>query len=866
MIPIIDLYRKETSILNSGAEVLGIAIVYAIFGWLGQSLAIPPGNVTAVWPPSGFALTMVLFLGKRAWAGIFLGAFIINAQAFFDFATIGSMTTSFSVGLSIAVGSLIQPVVGANLIQRFARGNDFLQTVKNCLVFVCVIPVMCLISSSIGTVSLYFGGFISAPNFAELWVTWWLGDAIGVLVLTPFLLAWFRQQNFALSTFKWMELTVVTVLLILFTFIGFGEIVSDDKPHYPIEFLVGPFLLWLALRFRASLAISGMLIVCAIAIWKTTQGSGPFQLDTPNLSLLMLQLFLFVTAISVMFFTSLGNERADAVHDLRSANDRLEEEVAERNLIEDKMRKMHSLLESKYEQKSTDLHDKQSRLEAVIDSAPVCIHEIDREGKLISMNPAGLRMMGVEDEKAIRGMDYLEIPKPEDQKRVRNLFDKALVGISSDFEFNVPVNDATIYFSSSFSPILDDKGNIIKVMGVTQDLTERIELEEQIRRTQKTEALGQLSGGLAHDFNNILGIVQGNLELIKMMFSDNEEGMHRVNEAIKGVSRGSELTRKLLGFSRTRAHTIQHLSANTILRNMEGLISRSLTASIQVEMDYAKDLWPIEVDTGDFEDTIMNLSLNARDAMPDGGNLIISTVNTVADSSFVKHNPGAQAREYVVVSFSDNGSGMTDEVKEKVFEPFFTTKDIGKGTGLGLSMVFGFIKRSGGFIKIDSKSDTGTNVQLFLPHSTQSNSLELSEKEQSDIPRGTETILVVDDEDSLRTVTSIKLEQLGYSVELAANSDQALEKLKESPSIDLMFSDIIMPGSRDGRQLAVLAHRLYPQLEILLTSGYIRKTEGFESDEDSRFLKDITQNHLHKPYSHRQLAVSIRKMLDKNDI
>jgi len=566
-----------------------------------------------------------------------------------------------------------------------------------------------------------------------------------------------------------------------------------------------------------------------------------------------------------MFIASLSNERVRAVRKLYSTNNKLEKEVAERNIIEDEMLKMHLLLESKYEQKSTDLHDKESRLEAVIESAPVCIHEIDQEGKLITMNPAGLKMMGVDNEEAIRGIDYMAIPKQEDQRRIRHLFDKALQGISSDFEFDVPMNNSTIYFSSCFAPIIDNEGKILKVVGVTQDLTERVELEEQIRRTQKIEAIGQLSGGIAHDFNNILGIVQGNLELLKKKFSDNDYVVHRVDEAIKGVKRGSELTRRLLGFSRKQAHTIQHISANVILKNIEKLISRSLTASILVDMNFAQDLWHIDVDVGDFEDAILNLSLNARDAMPDGGVLAISTVNTVLDSTFVKQNPGSKEGEYVAILFTDNGSGMSEEIKEKIFEPFFTTKDVGKGTGLGLSMVFGFIKRSSGFIKIDSKPDKGTNIQLYLPHSTQIISAEISEEEQTDIPRGTETILVVDDEEGLRKLTSISLEQLGYKVELAKNSVQAMQKLSDNPSIELMFTDVIMPGSNDGRQLAISAHSKYPHLRILLTSGYIPKPEGMEIEEESAFLDHLIQNYLHKPFSHLQLAVSIRTLLDERD-
>lgn len=285
---------KTPHILKLGAETLGIALTYALLGWLGQSLAIPPGNVTVVWPPSGFALTIVLLLNKRAWVGIWLGAFIINTHAFFDSASISSIAVSLAVGTSIGLGSLIQPVVGAKLIYRFAKSDNILQTVKSCLVFVGVIPFMCLVSSTVGAVGLYFGGFVPASSFGELWLTWWLGDSVGVLVLTPLIIAWYRYKSIDLSNSERMELAVVLSLLVLFAFIGFGNVFGEGETRYPIEFAVWPFLLWLALRFNSGLAVTSMLALCVIAIWYTVQGSGPFQLDTPNQSLLMLQLFILL--------------------------------------------------------------------------------------------------------------------------------------------------------------------------------------------------------------------------------------------------------------------------------------------------------------------------------------------------------------------------------------------------------------------------------------------------------------------------------------------------------------------------------------------------------------------------------------------
>lgn len=410
--------------------------------------------------------------------------------------------------------------------------------------------------------------------------------------------------------------------------------------------------------------------------------------------------------------------------------------------------------------------------------------------------------------------------------------------------------------------IKDKNGNIVRAAGIARDITDQKKMEEQVRRSQKMEAVGQLTGGIAHDFNNILGIIQGNLELLEGLIQGSEKAEKRIEMALKGVDRGIGITRKLLGFSSKDARQVFLTSVNKYIENLETLIAKSLTAAVTVETRLGEDLWNVAIDPGDFEDAILNLSLNARDAMPDGGTLSLKTANKVLDDEYVKLNPSGKAGEFVMITVSDTGEGLPEELKEKIFEPFFTTKEQGKGTGLGLSMVYGFIERSGGHISLYSEKGMGTAFHIFLPRANESG-LEQSDVNSLpiDLPRGSEKILVVDDEDALRGIAASYLELLGYEIISATGSQEAIEILKNTKNIDLLFSDVVMPGQMDGYQLATAAHKIDPDLKVLLTSG-LTQLQEISLHKDNDFLSQLIQGMLSKPYNQAELASSIRKCLD----
>ena len=403
----------------------------------------------------------------------------------------------------------------------------------------------------------------------------------------------------------------------------------------------------------------------------------------------------------------------------------------------------------------------------------------------------------------------------------------------------------------------DDEGNPVRSTGTIQDITERVNMEEALRRSQKMDAIGQLSGGIAHDFNNQLGIVIGYLDFLSDHFPENDKTHQWVKIASKATLRCMDLTRQLLSFSRHHTKQKTTVDLNASILDMQTIITRSVTPEIEVQYSLAEDLGFAEIDPAEFQDVILNLTINARDAMPDGGTLQIETHNKYLDTTYTSLNPGVEVGDYLELVISDTGTGMDSETLEHVFEPFFTTKPRDKGTGLGMAMVYSFVKRYNGHVKLYSELDVGTTLHLFLPcsHSAVSDT-DVGNNRATEFFTGSESILIVDDEEDLLQLTNQVLSDLGYRTLLAKNAAQALAILKTDNEIDLLFSDVVMPGGINGFELAKQATELKPELKVLLTSGFTSKSVNH--DDLIRFSSHM----LGKPYRKSDLAQRIRVVLD----
>jgi len=375
--------------------------------------------------------------------------------------------------------------------------------------------------------------------------------------------------------------------------------------------------------------------------------------------------------------------------------------------------------------------------------------------------------------------------------------------------------------------------------------------QSALHQAQKMEAIGQLTGGVAHDFNNVLQIIGGNLQLIKLLGGVSENARTRIDIALAGVERGAKLSNHLLAFARRQPLQEVVVNPANVLRDMDEMMRRVLGPRAIIESDIAPDLWSTRVDPSQLNNVILNLAINARDAMPDGGTLTIRAANVPKGSSMLSD---LACTDYVMVEVADTGCGMPSAVRERAFEPFFTTKPTGQGTGLGLSMAYGFVKQSGGEIALTSEPDKGTSVKIFLQRSTHE-PVGLDESTPAPLFGGLETILVVEDEDDVRSSTVALLSALGYQVFEAEDAARAVELIDSGAHIDLVFSDVMMPGAVSSLELSRIVRTKLPAAQILFTSGY---AEGVLA-HDGRL--DAGVNLLQKPYSADVLSSRIRHLL-----
>jgi len=406
-------------------------------------------------------------------------------------------------------------------------------------------------------------------------------------------------------------------------------------------------------------------------------------------------------------------------------------------------------------------------------------------------------------------------------------------------------------------PVMDAAGKPQYLLGFSEDITDQKAVEQQLRQAVKMEAVGQLTGGVAHDFNNLLGVVIGNLDLAAEQAAASPGLRECIQEALNSALRGAELTRRLLAFSRNQPLQTAIVDLNQGMPQIANMLRRTLGEQIVIELHPAADLWPVLADPAQMDEVILNLAINARDAMPKGGTLTIETTNAHLDEEYAAHHAEVSAGDYVQVAVSDTGTGMTQEVIDRCFEPFFTTKGAEKGTGLGLSMVYGFVKQSGGHIKIYSEFGHGTTVNIYLPRADRRAQAKIAADPAQTAPaQGQEVILVVEDNKDLRTVMVKQLTDLGYKTLEAENAKAALAVLAEHAEIELLFTDIIMPGGMTGVELAREVRRLYPKVKILLTSGYTARAmaNGFHNIDGLELLQ--------KPFRKNDLARKIRQMLD----
>jgi PAS domain S-box-containing protein len=497
---------------------------------------------------------------------------------------------------------------------------------------------------------------------------------------------------------------------------------------------------------------------------------------------------------------------------------------------------------------------------AIIDTALDAFIQLDEGGTVIGWSPKAEAMFGWSREEILgRNLGDLIIPaanRAAFSERIAQFLRGAADGNPGRrYEASSLRRDGSQFDTEVSLTALRRRGGTI-VNAFIRDITDKTAAEQQLRQSQKMESVGQLTGGIAHDFNNMLTVITGTIDILTDAVSGKPELVAIAKLISEAADRGAELTGHLLAFARKQPLQPREIDANALMIESEKLLRRTLGEQVEIDLRLENDVWPALIDPSQLTSALLNLAVNARDAMPDGGKLTLETKNVVLDQGYARTNAEVQAGDYVMVAVSDTGDGIPEAIRQKIFEPFFTTKEVGRGTGLGLSMVYGFVKQSGGHIKVYSEEGYGTTFKLYLPRASARAEAIAEASQESAIEGGTETILVVEDDALVRGAVTTRLQNLGYKTLAAANAAEALAIADIGAQFDLLFTDVIMPGTMNGRQLAEEMAKRRTSLKVLFTSGYTENAIIHHGRLDPGVLL------LAKPYRNMELARMLRSALD----
>jgi len=790
------------------ARALVLAAAYFVVARIGLRYATIGPSISPVWPPTGLAVAALVILGPGHWPAILLGAFLANA------------TTSIPIlaAAGIACGNATEATVAAYLFRSQAGQHPALDDLLSVRTLVGVAaPVGALASATIGVTSLWLAGLVSGSGVWSALSLWWAGDYLGALVVAPVFLTWAGPAGAPIGRRTALELSLLVGGAVLATMAMFGSLLPASllaPAQYP--YLLFPFVIGAALRFGPRGASLLTMTVATLAIGYTVWGGGPFVMQTVPSTDAALLLYIGILAITGLSLGPATTRHERAERALREANE---------------------------------------HLAAVIQSSPLAIYTLDPRSTVLTWNRAAEALYGWQ------AAELIGRPLPtighdvEDHGRLR---DRVLRGESlRGVEVTRRRKDGTsVNISLSVAPLHDAAGRVTGMLSLAADVTEMRQLEVQYRQAQKMEAVGRLAGGIAHDFNNLLTAIIGTTALVLEDLGLESRARLDIQEIEKAAKRAAGLTRQLLIFSRQQVLEPRALDLNALVGNLEKMLHRLIGEDIELRTKQATALGAVRADPGQLEQAIVNLVVNARDAMPQGGRLTIETADVELDRGYVAGHVPTQPGPYVLLAISDTGVGMDGATKARLFEPFFTTKEPGRGTGLGLATVYGIVKQSGGYIWTYSELGHGTTFKIYLPRVAETPEAPESTTSPPTPVRGSETLLVVEDQEEVRKLTKRVLEARGYTVLAARNGAEALEIVAQHPSkIHLMITDVVMPGM-NGRELAQHARARRSYLKVLYVSGYTG-----EAVLQHRLLEPGVA-FLQKPFTPDVLARKTREVLD----
>jgi len=817
-----------------------IIVGTVFFGLVKAGLSLPSPVASPLWPPTGCALAAFLLRGYRIWPAILAGS--LSSYLLFGGALLQSS--------SIVAGTLLAALAGAFLISRWSAPETLFATPQSVakFSFICFIPTA-VISSIFAVGSSALANGTNPSDAAVTWIFWWLADGTATLIVAPTIVLWAMTPLASFSKWDFLEALAVFVLTVAIGFLAFSPAVGIDLTNaefnhaVPYRSLLG-FLVLLPLM-RAGLqgnqrnVSAAALSFCGMAAWGVAAGGFPLaQTDFSAAQLLLLAVSIGASLPPLILAATIARHQGLEVN-LFSVQDQLRHDLEETNSELDRARRHFEIL-----------------IEGVVDYA---IFVLDTAGRVASWNGAAQKIMGYTADEIV-GKHFGIFYRPDERRagEPNRALELAIQKDKCDVEgWRIRKNGTLFFVTGSISSIRDDSGALLGFANVLRDATERrdaheklVQAREQLAMAQKMEAIGKLTGGIAHDFNNLLMIIGGNAQTFRRLL---DPKLPRAIEAIQtAAKRGESLTRQLLTFSRRQHLSPTVIDLNAAIKNMHPMIESSLRGNIIYKEDISDGACPVKVDLAELELAIVNLAVNARDAMPNGGTFTLSIHNVVAGHEHGKEPPTGA---FVPVTFSDTGMGIPPHLLSKIFDPFFTTKEVGKGSGLGLSQVYGFAHQAGGTVTAESKIGHGTTITMYLPACAdeQITDEHAPAKKTEQVQRP--TVLIVDDSAEVAEVTASLFEHLGYATIYRDSADAALRLLDDGAKIDLVFSDIVMPGPIDGVGLAREIRSLYPDLPVVLTTGYSDAAQAapsnlrilrkpFDTDALRDFIQDLSEKSL----------------------
>ncbi len=696
------------------------------------------------------------------------------------------------------------------LLQRVARFRPSLDRLQDVLALVLLAGILSTaVSATVGVTSLLLSGSTPSTSVGRLWFVWWSGDAMGTLIVAPVFLTWLTTPRLREPLARAAEALTLLVILVALTSVLFLTRIS-------YVYAVFPFAIWAALRFGPRGAATATLLVSSLAVWYTLNGLGPFVASTPTHNLALLQSFIGLLAVTTLVIAALLTERT-------AAEQALTESEAHYRLLFER------------------------------NPNPLCVYDAETLA-FLAVNEAAVRLYGYSRAEFLE-MTLKDLRPPDDGPRPQSQSTISGEGLVGAGEWRHRKKDGTAIVVEITRHALTFAGRPA-ALAMAHDLTQRRSLESQLLQSQKMEAVGQLAGGIAHDFNNLLTAIFGSSDLLLEDLSVDDQRRSDVEDIKQAAQRAAALTRQLLAFSRQQVLAPQVLDLSALIADLEKMLRRVIGEDVEFRTVLAPDLGAVRADPGQLEQVIVNLAVNARDAMPYGGKLTVETANVDLDEAYPQERGLVVPGRYAMLAVTDTGIGMDAHVKAHIFEPFFTTKEKGKGTGLGLATVYGIVKQSDGYIWVYSEPGRGTSFKIYLPRVEAVAEPPAPKAMPPASLRGSETVLVVEDEAAVRNLVRRVLEAHGYSVLVAADGPEALRLIESHHEpIHLLVTDVVMP-KMSGRQLAERVVSTRRETKVLYLSGY---------------TDDAIVHHgvlapgiafLQKPFTPRALARKLREVLD----